>query len=297
MEADRDAQPDDGRTVENAPRPTGPGTLGQSLARAAQRLVARRMPALRWLAALEPVIDRVSALPVPAGDRYRRMPAPVGFGSARSPEAVAVPPWDEPDGEPVPAGLRTRLREVVGPGSEAVRLHTGDRAAAVASAAGADAVSVGRHVFLGRGRGHGGDEVFALLSHETEHVLRGLRPGTAWRRATQAGAAEEERAALGRERTARSYARGDPAASAVPPRAAAALGIPAAPARPPEASTRPVLPPGTTSAAMRPMAATIDRETADTTAAPPPATDLEAMKRAVHRDILSRIRSDFERGG
>ncbi len=247
MEADRDAQPDDGRTVENAPRPTGPGTLGQSLARAAQRLVARRMPALRWLAALEPVIDRVSALPVPAGDRYRRMPAPVGFGSARSPEAVAVPPWDEPDGEPVPAGLRTRLREVVGPGSEAVRLHTGDRAAAVASAAGADAVSVGRHVFLGRGRGHGGDEVFALLSHETEHVLRGLRPGTAWRRATQAGAAEEERAALGRERTARSYARGDPAASAVPPgprRPSASL--PRQPGHPrpaPGRSCRPARPP------------------------------------------------------
>jgi hypothetical protein len=45
------------------------------------------------------------------------------------------------------------------------------------------------------------------------------------------------------------------------------------------------------------MTAAIDRQTADTTASPPPGPDFEAMKRALHRDLLSRIRSDFERGG
>ena len=256
METDREVECVDTEPPGGAPRTAGPGALGLSLARAAHRLVARRMPALRWLAALEPVIDRVTSLPVPAGERFRRTPAPVGFASVRPPEAVEVPSWDEPAGEPVPAGLRTRLREVVGsgteaarrmpalrwlaalepvidrvtslpvpagerfrrtpapvgfasvgppasvevpswdepddeplpaglrtrlrevvgPGTEAVRLHTSDRAAAVAGAAGADALSVGRHVFLGRGRRGGDDEAFALLSHETEHVLRGLRP-------------------------------------------------------------------------------------------------------------------------
>jgi hypothetical protein len=299
VDADREARTDEVPAIEAAPRDTAPGALGQSLARAARRLATRRMPALRWLAALEPLIDRITALPVPSGERFRRTPAPVGPGPVGPPEAADVPSWDEPDGEPVPAGLRARLREIVGPGSEAVRLHAGDRAAAVAEGAGADALTVGRHVFLGRASRRGDDEALALLSHETEHVLRGLRPGAAWRRATQAGADEEERAALGRERAARNYLRGDtlPGAAAVRSRDAAAPGIPPASVRSQEAIARAVQPAGATSAAMRPMAAAGDRDRWDTAAVPPPAPDIEAIKRAVHRDLLSRIKSDIERGG
>jgi len=289
--------------------------LGRSLALHARRLAAQRLPALPWLAALQPVIGRITALPIPAGERFRRKPTPGSFAAPRPPDRVDRPSWDEPDGEPVPAGLRTKLREVVGPGADVVRLHTGAHAAAVAGAAGADALNVGRHVFLRRGRIRGDDEDFALLSHETEHVLRGMRPGAAWRRATQSGVAEEEQAALNRERSARSYVRGDlaPGPTSVPFRAAEAVPFRAAEDVPfrtaesvatpraypqaPEAVSRSMPLAGTTSAAMRPMAASTDRNTSVAPTSAPPTTDFEAMKRAVHRDLLGRIRSDFERGG
>jgi hypothetical protein len=45
------------------------------------------------------------------------------------------------------------------------------------------------------------------------------------------------------------------------------------------------------------MAAATDRDRSDATTAPPAAPDFEAMKRDIHRELLSRIKSDFERGG
>jgi hypothetical protein len=304
MEADRDLK---SRDDADAPVAATTKTLGQALAGMAHRIAARRVPALGWLAPLQAVAERVTALSAPTSERFRRIPVqdwPSPRHAVEAPQApprdeetvvplsaIRATPWEGRDGEPVTPALRERLRHIVGPGSESLRLHADDRGANVAASARSEALTIGRHVFLGRNRGRSSDELFALLTHETEHVLAGMRPGAAWKRATQAGAAEEERAALGRERAARRYLRGDP------PGAAPAMAIDLAAAPPARLSTRSQPLPAMTSAGLRPMAASPDRNSSDS--APPSSapSEVEAIKRAVHRDMMSRMRSDFERGG
>ena len=104
-------------------------------------------------------------------------------------------------GQPLSPYTQQRLRDFVGPGSEAIRVHTDETANAITHAQRADAVTVGEQVFFRQGhfRPHE-DEGFALLTHEAMHVIQAMRPGAAWRRATQGGLQEEEQEASIQER-------------------------------------------------------------------------------------------------
>jgi hypothetical protein len=188
--------------------------------------------------------------------------------------------------------MRWRLGAVVGPGAEAVRVHRDADADRFARARRADAVTVGRHVFFRQGRFRPEEpEGFALLAHEATHVLAALRPNAAWRRATVAGAQEEEQGARARERALL----GRPFAAA--PRLEAAPGPLAQ--RPAPLSVAPLpTPPAASSAALTPMAAATDRHLDGSEPTGAPATvDVDELRRNLYRDLMSQIRADLERGG
>src|SRR5262249_50731882 len=121
---------------------------------------------------------------------------------------------------------------------------------------------------------------YALLAHEAAHVLQAMTPNAAWRRATQAGADEEEHEAAAVERAAQVVARQIVVPSAfsparavvrpeIPERAAPpgrGAAVPAAPSEPSfslaSAGATPVF---------RPMNASVDRPTTD--APPSPRSD------------------------
>jgi hypothetical protein len=248
-------------------------TWGAEWTRELERLHARRAPALPWLDALAPVARRMAERAAPAGERFRRVDA------SAAPRPVEPPAAEEET--PVPWDLRARLRRLLGIGADALRAHTGERADAVARAHRADAVTVGRDVFFGRGQfepqaPHG----FALLAHEATHVVENADANVSWRRSTAAGVAAEERTALGRERASL-----DPRATwpQIP------LSSLLAPAAPPAAAPAPA-------AAPRAMTAASDR-TLEDSAPVAAAPDIGELKRTLFRELLRELRTEFERGG
>jgi hypothetical protein len=240
------------------------------------------------------------------------------------PTKVAPPaePWlpeeerevEAPDGDvrAVPADVRSRLRREVGPAADLMRVHTGSRADAHARAADADAVTLGRDVYLRQGRwAPRREEGVALLAHEATHVGRLVDPGKAWRRAVGEDAEEalaraRERSvlgsALGPSPTAPMHGAGFPGApgglaaafGAAPVQGAPASSAspsstaPQAPAAPPAA---PAGPPVTAVPASGTRAA-VDRDLPIPAAAP----DLDALRRGVIAEVMQQLRSEIERG-
>ncbi|MCA8906694.1 MAG: DUF4157 domain-containing protein [Rhodospirillaceae bacterium] len=81
---------------------------------------------------------------------------------------------------PLPPGLRASLEARFAASLDAVRLHRGNTAAAVAGLLGADAVAVGCHILLSADLAavaDPGDRAVRLLAHEICHTLQGRRPG------------------------------------------------------------------------------------------------------------------------
>lgn len=236
-----------------------------------------------------------SELPVQLADQLGRVarhrPAPDGGPSTVAPQAE---PWlseeerdgDAPDGEvrAVPADVRSRLRREVGPAADRMRVHTGPLADAHARAADADAVTMGRDVYLRQGRwAPGRDEGVALLAHEATHVAALIDPGAAWRRAV--GAESEETLARARERSLLGPGPSPIAAIGAPASTPTAYAAPAAPAAPPA-------PPPVAAVPASAMRAGVERDL--TPAAPAP--DLDALRRGVIAEVMQRLRSEIERG-
>jgi hypothetical protein len=263
-------------------------TLGDLLAVEAQRLMRRHQCTIGWLDLLQPVIER-NTTRAERSDRFERHEAVPG-PPRRPPSAM-----DDQPARPVPPLVRDQLRSVVGPGVDLARIHTDDRSDAYARSHHADAVTTGRDIYFRSGSfAPHSPAGLGLLAHELTHVAESERPGADW--------TPEETEHLARA-TEQRVAR-----SAVSPVAAQAYTRPA-PSAPSAASTPelPVTPrntqaipglPNTGANHLRPMHADTDR---------PPATDpprsmapaepnLDRLKQTLYRDIMSRIRVEFERG-
>jgi hypothetical protein len=167
-------------------------------------------------------------------------------------------------------------------------VHIDERADAIACNERAEAVTVGEHVYFRSGAYAPAErDGLALIAHEVTHVGETLRPGASWRRATQPGVNEEEHRA---RRNERALLGPQPAVPRISP-TVAALSPHSSPALHRIASTP------SPSAQLHPMKAEIDRERADAPAPPPAAApNLEAMRRDLVRDLMQRIRVEYERG-
>ncbi|MFE1443621.1 DUF4157 domain-containing protein [Streptomyces sp. NPDC058739] len=221
-------------------------------------------------------------------------PAPPGRPKAEDPAAPGPSVAPPPTGLALPAPVRSRLRESVGPAADVLRVHDDDRSDAFAREQRADAVTVGRDVHFRRGRLRPSDpNGFGLLVHEATHVLALLTPGASWRRATGAGTRAEEAEALANERAVRLPGPPGPAAPPVTPFTAGhAAGGPAPALDMPAPSASATVPAPTA----RPQRAPVDRRTDGAEAAPPP-LDVQALRRQVIDDVMRQLRSEFERGG
>jgi hypothetical protein len=254
------------------------------LAGDACRLGRRHMPAIEWLELLHPVIHRVSKSANPVAGKFHRQEAILpGKGWLLEPDAAPEDDFEFAPGRPLPAETRDRLRPLLGAEVDAVRVHDGKLADAVAHEHRADAVTVGRDVYFRRGLFQPGEPAgLALLAHEATHVVEALRPGAAWKRATATGMEQEERKALGRERDLR--ARRSPAPEPLEMRP-----------DPPVNRGRPAAQPSAQSPATHPMKADIGRSL-DAITAGAPGGGMDDMRRTLFRDLLSHIRTEFERG-
>lgn len=256
-----------------------PKTWGEWLADQARRRMDRRGPALA-VHRLVPVLDRVAGLDVSNPRRFERV--------ERLPTAAPAPP---PEPAPLPADARDRLRDLIGPAVDTVRVRDDDDADNTARVHRADAVAIGREVHFRRGQYRPSHPAgLALIAHEATHVAAALGPGASVSRSTARGIAQEEaRAAAAEARFARATAPGRPSPPS-PPTVSPAQPAPAPAARQTAAAGQPP-----TDAALRPMAAPSDRDTPPA-AASPNEIDVDDLKRSVLRDLLAQIRSDAERG-
>jgi hypothetical protein len=173
-----------------------------------------------------------------------------------------------------------------------MQVRTGARADAVARGQHADAVAAGSEVHVRAGRYQPDTaEGFALLAHEASHVTALLSRGAAGWSATGGPAHEEEQAGRIESQARAGFAAGtgvSPGPAASLPR----LTPGPAPAPAPPASPSGLAPAATPVPAGHPMRADVDRPAA---AAPAP-FDLEALRRGLIEDLMSRVRTDFERG-
>lgn len=306
-------------------------TVGERLDGVARRVAARH----RWTSAvgerLVPPLRRAEQLAGLFAGRFERDESgadapdllPVGVPPGVSGPAAPGSAWSwtvedqgsEPargDGRPLPADVRARLRDVAGAGAEVLRVHDDGAADRVALAHAADAVTIGTDVYFRDGRFRPDEpEGFRLLAHETTHVSATV-DGHGDGRASAAGRAAEEQAALGHERLAEmrspqgvgAAGRGH-AGEELPVRFATRVGGPTGPppGRPPSGGLPTALPattgggsppggPTAASTSVLPMAAAADRPAEP----PPPPFDVEALRRDLVADLMSRLRSDFERG-
>ena len=258
-------------------------TWGERFAREAKGLVARHrphVPAVEWLG---PFVRRAASRPS-STTRFARI------------ESTA-PQKDRPqldEGQLIPADVRERLRDIVGPAIDQARVHTGPAADAFARARGADAVTVGNDILFRDGyyRPHE-PRGFALLAHEGTHVSASASGFST--RSTDAGTAAEESRALRAEAAALGHPRATPTHFAP---VDSSFAPPAAPPRPPSVSPAPAFAGVGTSPptlAAKPMAAASDRSTSEPAGAP--SFDVNELKRSIYRELLQTIRSDAERGG
>ncbi len=286
-------------------------TLGDLLAADAQRLLRRHQVTIAWLDLLQPVIER-NATRAARSDRFERHEAIPG--QPRRPLLQPDSP-DEPEpGQPVPPLVRDQLRPVVGPGVELARIHTDDQSDAIARSQHADAVTLGRDIHFRSGSFDPHSPAgLGLLAHELTHVTQGEAGGEEHRaraveqhvaRSAVAPAAAQAYTPLAPFTAFNAPASPVPSALPVSPALSIAPVSPAAllPVHPMPASARtaqePRAIPGLPSSGGVAMAADTDR---------PPATDpprsiapaepnLDRLKQTLYRDIMSRIRVEFERG-
>lgn len=197
--------------------------------------------------------------------------------------------------------IQQKVKRFVGEDAKHMRIHDDPASQAFAHAQKADAVTLGQHVFFARDRFHPEDEQgFALLTHEALHVVQAMRPGSSWRRATQAGTREEERQAATLEHqalAARHNASWESQPAMEPTRSPFASQASVVPRHQGETGTVEVAATFTGSAPReRPMRAATDRIQEDnvTQQALP---DVREFKRAVYRDLMRQIKMDQERGG
>lgn len=266
---------------------SGP-TLAGVLAGDVERLLRRQRVAIGWLELVRPLIDRAQERTA-AGERFvrheavPRLPRPVAQAIAEEPPADETGLADA--GERVPPTARDRLRPIVGPEIDEARVHVGARSDALARSHRADAVSVDRDIHFRSGAfAPRSPEGLGLLAHELTHVAERSRPGASWRRASTDGRREEEERATARERSI--------VRPSVSPVAGLAYAAPVAapPARPPAPT-----PAG--GELLRPMRAEVDRPSADAplpVAAPEP--NLARLRDSLFRDLMAKIRVEFERG-
>jgi Domain of unknown function (DUF4157) len=256
-------------------------TLGERLAVDGQRLLRRYHLPPPWLELLEPVTAKAEARTAAAARFDRREGVP------RQPAAPPPLPLEAP-GEPLDADLQDRLRPLIGPDTQRARLHTDEAADALARSHRADAVTVGTDVHFRAGAFRPDTPAgLGLLAHELTHVAESVRPGVGWRRATEQGRGEEERLAVSHEHSVLR-----PAAPPIAPAGGLPLRSPLAAAVP---APRPAVAPssGVGAPQLRPMAAETDRPAVAATVDQP---DLDQLRNMLYRDIMARIRVDFERG-
>ena len=223
---------------------------------------------------------------------------------ARRPVAADAPGGEtggragsQPIEEHLPAGVLRGLARTLDPHVQsyltrlldlripAVRIHTGQAADATARRYDADAVSFGPDVMFRAGRFTPESATgLALLGHELTHVAQ-TESGRSAGSLDRAAVARDELAALENEQRVLRHLAGKLPAAA--PRAA----VPRQPAS--RASSNPPAP----------RAASIDRGVAppvDSGSPAPPAElsaqQLGALKEAIYRDLMDRIRTEFERG-
>jgi hypothetical protein len=261
----------------------------------------RAVPARPWAAPFEVLVDHRAALPTPEGGRFDRREADVAEPAWPDPGWTG-PAEPAPQGRELPSDVVSRLRSVVGPGVETMRVHDDEAAHETAVAHRADAVTVGRDVYLRQGRLNPHEpRGFGLLAHEATHVVERTRPGASWRQATGEASAAEEHLALAREAAVVAGRSPAPQAWAPHPEPSVFPGargvpgpasFPAPGAAPPPAPAAPVATP-----AARPMTAAIDRP-ADL---PPPHVhqpfDVDALRERIMRDLKRQLRDEYERGG
>jgi hypothetical protein len=322
--------------VDERPLPTP--TLGERLAADGRAALARLQVRFPWERGLEVLARHVSVLAAPGDERFARFEVePVPRASELAPPALPprIGPGTAGDpagavsrGRPIPADIRNRLREVAGPGADAMRVHDGGAADTIARRHRADAVTLGRDVYLREGRlDPDSRRGFGLLAHEAVHVSAQLEPGAG--QASDHRLGREESLALGLERAVR--AGGGPAGRAAgarpggwfvgpPPRSdlgmapAATQGhvgpLAALESTGRAASGQGGLPAGTGSVGAATGAAAVpapapaaparraatDRD-ATPAAAPAAPVDLEALRHSVLRDLMHQLRTEFERGG
>jgi hypothetical protein len=251
-------------------------THGAYLDAEARRLARWRRLAPTWLQLLEPVVRRSVEFAAARAGFYSRVELDPTTADVDSEDAVEL------EELALPEAVRFRLRDVAGREAELLRPHVGPASEEVAKRQDADAVAVGPDVFFARGRFDPEDvDGMALLVHEATHVAEFQRPGSDWRRETSVQRREEE--ALARDRELAVGAGESPPPESIPSRAAPsppdAVPPPAAPSIPP------------------PMAAAADRPLEQAQPNGGSAVDAEELRRAIYRDLMLDVKTDYERGG
>jgi Domain of unknown function (DUF4157) len=184
--------------------------------------------------------------------------------------------------EPRVQGYLSRLLDLRIP---AVRIHTGQAADAAARRLNADAVSFGRSIMFRSGRFDPDSAAgLGLLGHELTHVAQAGRAELDQSAGARGGAAlaREELAAIENERRVLQHATWRPVAPVL------------APAREPAS--------GASKAAPSLRAASVDRGVTpprpEAVSSAPEITpqQLGALQEAIYRDLMDRIRTEFERG-
>jgi hypothetical protein len=258
-------------------------TRGEMISEDARRLANRRMPIFEWLTLLHPVMDRIVIRASPTQTRFKRMESDPADKSM--PQPLLETAGEPSEGLPLPTGVQESLHGIVGGGVEAIRVHEDGQADEIARSHHAKAVTIGSDVFFRKGLLRPQEpQGLALLAHEATHVVQALRPGASWRRATLGGVQEEEIEALGRERAVLNAPMNFRPALEGPLRLARKNDGPSVKFAPQSPVVRPMK-----SDANAPAPAATPKEM-------PAAGGLDDMRRTLFRDLLSHIRTEFERG-
>ncbi|MDN5778924.1 MAG: DUF4157 domain-containing protein [Humibacillus sp.] len=231
---------------------------------------------------------------------------PRGPGGGRGAEAT------DDDLRKIPADVRSRLRREVGQAADVMRVHAGPHADAHARAEDADAVTLGRDVYLRQGRwAPRREEGVALLAHEATHVAGLVDPGGAWRRAV--GGAAEESLARARERSllprGGAPAPTDPGGGTGWPATLEGpgtrfgsssghdgLGSAAVASNSDAARPTPAAAPAGPSPPAVAVRGSGRRASVERDLTPAAAPDLDALRRGVIAEVMQRLRSEIERG-
>ncbi len=272
------------------PNPRRAQTWGERMAQQARSIARRHLPVMPWLDALNPVFERVTALPVPVASRFQRreaLPANLGILPEPMEEEATYPP-----GDLLAADLRARLQNLFQDRLPDIYVHADPSSDRLARSHRADAVTVGQNVYFREDHFRPREDAgFALLAHEATHVLQAIRPDAAWKRATQAGVSEQESEAGAQERRARDTRRFSLPVGSHPAGRQERFD-PRSPERVPISPPAPAA----TYSAQRPMTAESDRDTA-LPAADSSMPSFAELRSALYRDLMSQIKADFERGG